>query len=70
MTRAQVLALPQPLRWAAQLLWPTSLHRPHAAICDTRFAYCDECGVDTAAIVHGDYTLCTEDHLVDLEDPA
>jgi hypothetical protein len=61
-TRQQVLALPQPLRWAAQIVWPTGQHRPHAAIVATRFVHCPVCGVETAATVHGTALLCTEGH--------
>ncbi|MYS16579.1 hypothetical protein [Streptomyces sp. SID4982] len=64
MTRAQVLALPQPLRWMFQLVWPTGLHRPHAAIVGQQFVHCPDCGVDTAASIHGTLIRCTEGHIV------
>ncbi|MFI8351241.1 hypothetical protein [Streptomyces sp. NPDC085596] len=64
MTREAVLALPQPLRWLFQLVWPTGLHRPHAAICGQQFVHCPDCGVDTAASVHGDLIRCAEGHIV------
>lgn len=64
MTRTRILALPQPFRWAAQLVWPTGLHRPHAAIVDQQFVHCPTCQVDTAATVHGTALLCAEGHLV------
>jgi hypothetical protein len=62
--RAQVLALPRPLRWAAQLVWPTGQHRPHGALVATRFAHCPVCGVETAATVHGRALLCAEGHTI------
>ncbi|PZT70152.1 hypothetical protein DN402_31490 [Streptomyces sp. SW4] len=64
MTRTQILALPKPLRWAAQLIWPTGLHRPHAAIVAQQFVHCPACGVETAATIHGFTILCTEGHII------
>ncbi|MFG3046313.1 hypothetical protein ACGFZR_15455 [Streptomyces sp. NPDC048241] len=66
MTRAQVLALPQPFRWAAQLVWPTGIHRPHAAIVGTRFAHCPDCGHNTTATLHGDLIRCTDGHIIEV----
>lgn len=63
MTRAQILSLPKPLRIAAQIVRPTGLHRPHAAIVGQQFVNCPPCGVETAAVVHADGShTCTEGH--------
>jgi hypothetical protein len=70
-TRTQVLALPRPLRWAAQLVWPTGQHRgatfppaPYGAIATQGFRHCPTCGVETAAVLHpGGAHTCTEGHL-------
>lgn len=64
MTREQVLSLPQPIRWAAQVVWPTGVHRPHGALVPQQFAFCQVCGVETAATVHGQLVRCTEGHTV------
>ncbi len=64
MTRAQILALPQPLRWAAQMVWPTGQHRPDGALAGQQFVDCPTCQVSTAATVHGTTLLCAEGHLV------
>jgi hypothetical protein len=45
------------------------MHRPHAAIVDQRFVTCRECGVDTAATVHGLVLMCTEGHVVGVVEP-
>jgi hypothetical protein len=63
-TRTQVLALPRPLRWAAQLVWPTGQHRPYAALVDQTFVNCPTCGVETAATRHGSALLCAEGHTI------
>ncbi|MEV6180144.1 hypothetical protein [Streptomyces sp. NPDC052015] len=66
MTRAELVrALPQPLRWACQVVVPTGQHRarPHGAAVDTAFRHCPSCGVDTAAVVHADGShTCAEGH--------
>ncbi|MBX9392222.1 hypothetical protein K4749_01075 [Streptomyces sp. TRM72054] len=64
MTRQQILALPKLLRIPAQILWPTGLHRPHAALVAQQFVHCPTCKVETAATIHGTALLCTEGHLV------
>lgn len=64
MTREQILSLPAPLRWAAQVVWPTGQHRPDGAVTGQRFVRCEPCGVETAATVHGDALRCTEGHIV------
>jgi hypothetical protein len=63
-TRAQVLALPRPLRCVARIFWPTGQHRPHGAVVATRFVHCPVCGVETAATVHGRALLCAEGHQI------
>ena len=37
---------------------------PHGAIVATRFVHCPECGVESAATVHGELVFCAEGHLV------
>jgi hypothetical protein len=72
-TRTRILALPKPLRLAAQLIWPTGLHRtrpvvfppaPYGAIAAQAFVDCPACGVATAATVHGRALLCAEGHQI------
>jgi hypothetical protein len=72
-TRTRILALPRPLRLAAQLVWPTGLHRtrpvvfppaPYGAIAVQAFRYCRPCDIETAAVLHpGGAHTCTEGHL-------
>lgn len=70
MTRAQILALPAPLRVLVQIVVPTGLHRParpsrpHGALAAQRFVWCDPCGVETAATLHGALVRCTEGPIV------
>ena len=62
MTRESILKLPAPLRFCAQMLRPTGLHRPHAAIVEQRFTYCPGCGDLVSHTVHGQLMRCTEGH--------
>lgn len=64
MNRQQIKSWPQPLRWAAQVIVPTGQHRPHAAVVQQRFVFCEPCGVETAATLHGALVRCTEGHIV------
>lgn len=64
MTREQIFNLPQPIRWAAQMVWPTGQHRPDGALVGQQFVDCPVCEVSTAATVHGSAIRCTEGHLV------
>lgn len=61
----------------AALFPPTGLHRkpeplrPHAALVDTAFRFCESCGVETVVVVHADgSTSCTEDHRPAAGDPV
>lgn len=54
----------------------TGQHRKPAVrlpgqLVDTRFRFCEPCGVETAVIVHGDgSTSCTENHAAAEGDPT
>ena len=66
MTRDQILGLPQPLRWAVQVVTPTGKRRarPDGALVDTTFVACGPCGgVESAATRHGDVVRCAEGHV-------
>jgi len=66
-TRTQLIrSLPQPLRWAAQVVAPTGQHRarPDGSLVRTTFVRCEACGgVDSAATVHGSVVRCAEGHM-------
>ena len=68
MTREQILGLPQPIRWAAQVIAPTGKHRPApipGVPADQQFARCGQCGgVESAATVHGGVLRCADGHRV------
>lgn len=67
MTREQILGLPQPIKWAAQVVWPTGAHRPQpapGALVGQEFVACGRCGgVESAATRHGDVIRCAEGHV-------
>jgi hypothetical protein len=73
-----VRRLPGPLRTAVRVAGVhTGKHRGPRALpvpgqlVETRFRFCEPCGVETVVVVHGDgSTSCTEDHRTAAGDPV
>jgi hypothetical protein len=73
-----VRRLPRPLRAPLRVVGVhTGKHRGPRALpvpgqlVETRFRFCEPCGVETVVVVHGDGTTsCTENHTVVAGDPV
>ena len=67
MNRTRIRQLPLPLRAAIEIVRPLGEHRKPrmpGQLTTQRFVWCNACGVETAATVHGALIRCTEGHFV------